>query len=195
MRQASPLRDENVACDRQRQSALPLKAPGSYFQGSQTMTYRETLDLDGLWRFQPDPHDDGEALGFWRPETSVRLWREVPVPSVFEAAGPELDGYTGLAWYHRTFRVPVEWAGRRLSLQFAGVNYRARIWLNGQLLGEHREWLPAFRVPGRRDRALGRRQPAGGGGRQPALRRRCAGYARRLARLRRHPALGACASH
>ncbi|MBZ0287480.1 MAG: glycoside hydrolase family 2, partial [Anaerolineae bacterium] len=36
-----------------------------------------------------------------------------------------------VVWYHRTFSVPGEWAGKRLLLHFGAVDYRAWVWVNG----------------------------------------------------------------
>ena len=108
------------------------------------MSSRTTLSLDGLWRFSPDPAGDGERLGFATPAYDARRWREVGVPSVFEAGCPDIDFYSGICWYRRGFRVPEGWQGRRLVLRFEGVNYRARVWVNGTLLGEHRDGFLPF---------------------------------------------------
>lgn len=41
-------------------------------------------------------------------------------------------------WYYRkSIQVPAEAQGRYLFLVFDGIDYFARVWLNGQLLGEH----------------------------------------------------------
>ena len=39
-------------------------------------------------------------------------------------------------WYRSTFRVPAAMRGRRLTLHFDGINYRANIWLNGKRLAD-----------------------------------------------------------
>lgn len=54
------------------------------------MTYRSFVSLDGPWRFNPDPHADGESLGFWKKDYSARLWPEVAVLSCFEAGSVTL---------------------------------------------------------------------------------------------------------
>ena len=103
-----------------------------------------------MWRFSPDPHRDGESLGYHRPDQTFPLWREVAVPSCFEAGCPDIDFYEGVCWYRRTFAVPSAWHGQRVVLRFEAVNYRARVWLNGTFLGEHRDgFLPfEFEVSG-----------------------------------------------
>jgi GNAT superfamily N-acetyltransferase len=107
------------------------------------MNERPMMTLANPWRFCPDPHRDGEAMGFWRPDAALPPWREVDVPSCFEAGAPDLDFYEGVCWYRRGFTVPAEWQGRRVVLQFGSVNDRARVWLNGILLGSHRDpFLP-----------------------------------------------------
>ena len=39
-------------------------------------------------------------------------------------------------WYRTTFRVPAAMRGKRVTLHFDGINYRANIWLNGQALAD-----------------------------------------------------------
>lgn len=39
-------------------------------------------------------------------------------------------------WYRTTFTVPAAMRGRRLTLQFDGINYRANVWLNGRRLAD-----------------------------------------------------------
>jgi exo-1,4-beta-D-glucosaminidase len=39
-------------------------------------------------------------------------------------------------WYRTTFRVPAAMRGRRITLHFDGINYRANVWLNGQRLAD-----------------------------------------------------------
>jgi len=39
-------------------------------------------------------------------------------------------------WYRTTFRVPAAMKGKRVALQFDGINYRANIWLNGKRIAD-----------------------------------------------------------
>ncbi len=39
-------------------------------------------------------------------------------------------------WYRTTFRVPATMHGRRITLHFDGINYRANIWLNGRRIAD-----------------------------------------------------------
>ncbi len=111
------------------------------------MNYREEFTLNGVWHFQPDPVGDGEARGFMLPTTSVRGWRETAVPACFEDGCPDLDFYRGVCWYRRTVRLPEDRQARRVIIRFEGVNYRARVWLNGCLLGENTDGFLPFEFP------------------------------------------------
>ncbi len=113
------------------------------------MQKTKTLELNGNWRFSPDPHKDGEDLGFWNKTYDDSRWPEVIVPSCFEAGCPGLDFYEGICWYRRSFSVPAPFIGRRIVLCFEAVNNRAKVWLNDHFLGENRDgFLPfEFEVP------------------------------------------------
>ena len=108
------------------------------------MRNRENFQLTGLWNFIPDPHGDGEKLGFWKADHESRLWREVQVPSCFEVGGSNLDCYEGIGWYRRTFRLPTTWNSGRIVLRFEGVNHRAKVWLNGNFIGQHTDGFLPF---------------------------------------------------
>ena len=52
--------------------------------------------------------------------------------------------YMPQVWYRRHFQVPAALRGKRLLLHFGAVDYTARVWLNGQFLGEHRGGYTPF---------------------------------------------------
>ncbi|MHB9109711.1 MAG: GNAT family N-acetyltransferase [Armatimonadota bacterium] len=105
------------------------------------------LDLTGLWRFQPDPFQEGEGLGWTAPEYDIRCWREVRVPCVFDRCGPAMPGYEGRGWFRREVTIPADWQGKRIELHFGAVNYRARVWANGQFVGRHDDGFLPFSFP------------------------------------------------
>jgi hypothetical protein len=108
--------------------------------------------LAGGWQMIPAPklNDDGPAisqLGF-----NTRDWMTATVPGtvlttmVDRGIYPDPDyGLNNLAipeslnkqdyWYRVEFHAPKAARGRRLTLTFEGINYRAAVWLNGQSLG------------------------------------------------------------
>jgi len=108
---------------------------------------REIIDLCGLWRFQPDPSGEGEKVGYFEPKHDCRLWREVRVPGDFETCHANLDTYEGEGWFRRTVNIPADWQDRRLILRFEGVNYHAKVWINGHELGENHDGFLPFQFP------------------------------------------------
>lgn len=95
---------------------------------------RATRDLSGVWRFRPDPDQVGEREGWFKGLEQTRL---IPVPCSWNEIFDDLRNYTGAAWYQCDFDVESAWNGRRIHLRFGSVAYRAKVWLNGALLGEH----------------------------------------------------------
>ena len=113
-------------------AAGPLqRMPALYPHESST---RSTRDLSGLWEFRLDPKGEGEAAGWHK---SLAATRAIPVPASWNEIFDDAAGYFGTAWYQKEFLVDAGWQGRRIYLRFGAASYRARAWLNGQLLGEH----------------------------------------------------------
>ena len=104
---------------------------------------RRKVDLDGWWDFVTDEDEQGERARFF-DEFPLEDSRRTTVPGVWETQAG-FEDYRGVAWYHREFEAP--WAGACL-LTFGAVAYRAKVWLNGEYLGEHEGSFTAFRFIG-----------------------------------------------
>lgn len=129
---------------------------------------RPGLSLSGLWRYSIDAFRAG-MVGFHgeTPNVTERRWAETNVmqalrddnralfeydmdsapvaslPSSWMTHAPEMRYYQGLVWYQRRFTAqPL--AGKRQFLRFEAANYKARVYLNGQLLGEHEGGFTPF---------------------------------------------------
>lgn len=108
---------------------------------------RQQTILNGSWRFQPDVWNEGERPGYFKPGHDRSSWLRVKVPGSFDQCHPALATYEGKGWYRRTFRAPNAWRDMRIVLHFEGVNYRARVWLNGKLLGQNLDGFLPFEFP------------------------------------------------
>ncbi len=95
---------------------------------------RSVRDLSGLWAFRLDPHGEGEQAGWFHGLESAR---RIPVPCSWNDLFDDAEEYFGPAWYQTEFQVDPGWQGRRIHLRFGSAVYRAKVWLNGTLLGEH----------------------------------------------------------
>jgi exo-1,4-beta-D-glucosaminidase len=49
-------------------------------------------------------------------------------------------------WYRKAFSLPAGWKGQSVWLHFAGINYRANIWINGQQIARQEEAAGALRT-------------------------------------------------
>jgi beta-glucuronidase len=95
-----------------------------------------SIPLTGEWRFSIDLDKVGEGQEWFAPGYNDSTWATVSVPHTWNVM-PEYLDYEGLAWYRRTFTVPAGSENAHLRLHFEAVFYLARIWLNGEYLGEH----------------------------------------------------------
>ncbi|HEY3343058.1 MAG TPA: GNAT family N-acetyltransferase, partial [Anaerolineae bacterium] len=95
----------------------------------------------------PDAFDDGECMGYAAAGLDTRRWREVSVPCTFDDCLPQLASYEGKGWFRREIDVPADWLNRHLVLRFEGVNYDARVWVNGRFAGAHQGGFLRFELP------------------------------------------------
>jgi beta-galactosidase/beta-glucuronidase len=105
--------------------------PSPYFS---VLKSRVRQSLDGQWRFRFDARDTGETKGWFRTGVRDRICQ---VPGSWQIVFEDLSNTVGIAWYEREFRLDARFRNRRIAVVFCGANYYARIWVNGQLAGEH----------------------------------------------------------
>ncbi len=106
---------------------------------------RRDTELSSGWKFIQQ--DAG-------PTASTEAWTDVIIPHTWNAldaqkgvlGNPGVKGgyYRGACWYARTLDIPANWQGRRVFIRFEAASIVARIYLNGELLGEHRGAFTAF---------------------------------------------------
>jgi beta-galactosidase len=97
------------------------------------------LDLDGAWRFKPDPESD-----FFQTNFSDSDWKEIKVPSHWIMEG--FDSKNGTGGYRRRLQIPNSFRGRRIKLLFDGVYSGAEVWLNGTRVGSHEGGFSPFEI-------------------------------------------------
>ncbi|ABF46398.1 glycoside hydrolase family 2 multidomain protein [Deinococcus geothermalis DSM 11300] len=94
-------------------------------------------DLGGRWAFA---YDDGAR---WQTPDEVHFDREiiVPFPPESAASGVGDPASHPVVWYGTRVELTEDErprpGERRLLLHFGAVDYRARVWVNGQLVAEH----------------------------------------------------------
>lgn len=91
--------------------------------------------LGERWEFLLDPEGIGEDLGWWKPESTGGNWQSIAGGSS-SWSNQGLRYYRGDAWYRQSVRIPARFSGRRLVLWVGAIDERARVWVNGRLLGD-----------------------------------------------------------
>jgi len=136
---------------------LLLSSFSSLLAGGPSETADGSIDLSKGWRVLQDAHDDGERLGVFRPDWSpfavgpaMSDWQPIPRLAHLQLLlapqpyfGRELRYFNEAPWWYRLdFAAPAQ--ARQATLRFEGVDYFAKVYLNGQLLGEHEGYADPF---------------------------------------------------
>lgn len=93
--------------------------------------------LNGSWQFAFD--DEKAALREKWYAPGYELDRQITVPFAFESrnSGIQDPGPHAAMLYKRQVSIPQEWAGKRIVLHFGAVDYRCRVYVNGEMVGTH----------------------------------------------------------
>ena len=110
---------------------------------------RQDLAADAGWKFFL-----GDPGGAEAPSFADASWRTVDLPHDWSIESkPDKDNPSGagggffpggIGWYRKTFHAPVDWKGKRVSVEFDGVYRDATVYLNGHKLGTHPYGYTAF---------------------------------------------------
>jgi len=114
---------------------------------------RHCTNLNGKWQIIIDPTGSGDWRQVWQEkkpekrtdfiEYSFEGGPTFNVPGDFNTQMPELKYFEGTVWYKKTFNYDLN-KGKRLFLHFGAVNYLAKIYLNGNLIGNHEGGFTPF---------------------------------------------------
>lgn len=97
------------------------------------------------WDFLIDTAGVGEAVGWQRAGLLGGNWQPM-LTRTASWSDQGLHYYKGAAWYRTHVVVPERFRGREIYLWFGGVDEKARVWLNGELLGDSD--VPGHGLPG-----------------------------------------------
>lgn len=101
------------------------------------LTRTDWIDLGGAWGFAYDDNDVGLNENWWGREDIYTRTIQVPFPPESQASGIGNTSFHPIVWYRRTFQTSWLDDGKRLLLHFGAVDYRAQVWVNGQLVATH----------------------------------------------------------
>ncbi|MBC6994246.1 glycoside hydrolase family 2 TIM barrel-domain containing protein [Neolewinella lacunae] len=95
------------------------------------------LNLNGAWDFRIDYSNTGEERNFVGDAAAYDRRITVPFPPESRLSGVEHLDFMDAVWYRRQFSVPAGWRQDRVILHFGAVDYLAKVWVNGQHIGNH----------------------------------------------------------
>jgi beta-galactosidase/beta-glucuronidase len=98
------------------------------------------IDLGGPWGFAYDDGAVGLDAGWHRDAAPFDRTIVVPFPPESPASGIGDSSFHPVVWYRRTVDFDLALhaePGERVLLHFGAVDYRARVWVNGQLVAAH----------------------------------------------------------
>jgi beta-glucuronidase len=98
---------------------------------------RTIIDLNGIWKFKLD---SGEGLQEKWYENDLTDTISMAVPSSFNDIGvnASIRDHVGWVWYEREFSVPAILQSERVVLRFGSATHLAKVFVNGELVVEHK---------------------------------------------------------
>ncbi|NQZ58432.1 MAG: beta galactosidase jelly roll domain-containing protein, partial [Lentisphaeraceae bacterium] len=126
--------------------------------GSESPRTREPFNE--FWSFarfgpQADGTQIAEDENIQRSEFDDSQWRQLDLPHDWAIEGPfrqDLPNRTGklpwqgIGWYRKTFTVPAVDKGKDIFIDFDGAMSHAKVWLNGEYIGEWPYGYNSFRL-------------------------------------------------
>jgi beta-galactosidase/beta-glucuronidase len=143
---------------------IVLTCSGTQVLAADSAPVRVCQNLNDGWLFERQINGSGELGSFDRdtvgasmiqpkfrdalmPEYDDSWWNSINLPhtwNAYDVTDAEPGYWRGIGWYRKHFRVDSQYAGRRMVLEFEGVNQTAKIWLNGDYLGSHKGGYTGF---------------------------------------------------
>ncbi|ACL76021.1 glycoside hydrolase family 2 TIM barrel [Ruminiclostridium cellulolyticum H10] len=106
---------------------------------------RTLIDLSGIWSFKAD-----DGTGFQQQWYANKLKNPMTmaVPASYNDQKESIDlrDHYGYVFYQREIAIPKTLEGQRIVLRFGAVTHYAKVYLNGQLITEHKGGFLPFEV-------------------------------------------------
>ncbi len=130
---------------------------GERYQLPVSHRVEQTINRD--WTFNYFPDDNADSNGCQAPDFDDSTWPAIALPhtwSTYETTGKlhpfihdaseKSDSYwwRGWGWYRKHFSISNEETGRRVYVEFDGVQKYCKVWVNGQFVGDHKGGYTSF---------------------------------------------------
>ncbi|HLN20370.1 MAG TPA: glycoside hydrolase family 2 TIM barrel-domain containing protein [Bacteroidales bacterium] len=95
------------------------------------------INLNGTWDFTMQSNIENASESWMRKPASFDRKIIVPFAPESPLSGIGYTDYIHVVWYKRTFRIPDDWKGQRIFVNFGAVDFDSRVWVNDQFIGRH----------------------------------------------------------
>jgi hypothetical protein len=110
--------------------------------------------INSQWTFNYIP-DEGANKGYESPGFDDSKWSAISLPhtwNTYETTGEFINsGETGnpywrngWGWYRKHFSFNADYTGRKVFIEFEGVQKYCKVWINGTYLGDHNDGFSSF---------------------------------------------------
>ena len=101
-------------------------------------------NLNGLWQFEMDHGNSGEARKLYEADKAFSQTIQVPFCPESKLSGVAYTDFIRAVWYQRSFTVTEQQLQGRVLLHFGAVDYEAHVYINGKKCGDHRGGYVSF---------------------------------------------------
>ncbi|MCM3440355.1 glycoside hydrolase family 2 protein [Metabacillus halosaccharovorans] len=95
------------------------------------------LNLNGEWDFEFDDQNIGLEEKWFKESAEYEQKINVPFAYQTKLSGINDSTFHDWVWYRREFTIPDSMNGKQIILHFGAVDYRAMVFINGNLVGSH----------------------------------------------------------
>ena len=113
-----------------------MSGPSTPLHPRPNLTRDNWTDLNGKWQFAYDDDNRGLSERWQGDAGKFDRTITVPFPPESKLSGIADTGYHPVLWYRRNFSLACP-PGKRMLLHFGAVDYRASVWVNGDLVATH----------------------------------------------------------
>ncbi len=82
------------------------------------------------------------------PVIAKKEWQSVSLPHTakIEPLESGINQWEGVCYYRKTFSIPSQYKGKKISVEFEGAMQQSDIWINGKLVSQHKGGYTPFSV-------------------------------------------------
>ena len=105
---------------------------------------KDWINLNGEWEFRYDNELSGEEKEYFKADTEFDKKITVPFCSESKLSGIGNVDFIYGVWYRRTVEIPEKYQSKRVVLHFGACDYKTRVWIDGEFVGEHKGGYLSF---------------------------------------------------